>query len=140
MFKLTSTSNNTPFNSDHINNDLRIDLYRLCFVGPIKRSYCPPNHGALERLNFQIIFSLLKRSWNCLSLLILFNRFAPALKVSAFSEYMVLGAPLLETDLFKLLINSVVLKLDSRYRCAALLKLQEDDKMHALRSFSPLDL
>ena len=62
LFKLTSISNNTSSNSDHANNDLPRDLYRLCFVSPIKRSYCHRHHGALETLNFQIIFSLLKKS------------------------------------------------------------------------------
>ena len=64
LFSLTSTSNNTSSNSDHVNNDFPMDLYRLCFVSPIKRSYCPTHHGPLERLNFQIILSLLKKSWN----------------------------------------------------------------------------
>ena len=53
LFKLTSTSNNISSNSNHVNNDLPMDLYRFCFVSPIKRSYCPPHHGALERLNFR---------------------------------------------------------------------------------------
>ena len=64
LFSLTSTSNNTSSNSDHVNNDFPMDLYRLCFVSPIKRSYCPTHHCPLERLNFQIILSLLKKSWN----------------------------------------------------------------------------
>ena len=53
FFRITSTFNNSSSHSDNVNNDLPMDLYRLCFVTSIKRSYCPPNHGALERLNFQ---------------------------------------------------------------------------------------
>ena len=40
--------------------DLSMDLCRLCPVSHIKRSYCP-HHGALDRLNFWIILSLLKK-------------------------------------------------------------------------------
>ena len=62
LFKLTSISNNTSSNSNHVNNDLVMDLHRLSFVRPITSLSCPPRHGALERLNFQIILSLLKES------------------------------------------------------------------------------
>ena len=133
LFRLTSKSNNTSFNSDHVSNDLPMDLYRLFFVRPSKRSYCPPHHGALERLNFQIILSLLKKSWNFASLLILLNHFAPALKVFALSEYMMFGFPLLEINLLKLLINSVVVRFDTSSRCTALLTLHENNEIHALR-------
>ena len=125
LFKLTSISNNTSSNSDHVNNDLPRDLYRLCFVSPIKRSYCHRHHGALETLNFQIIFSLLKKSQNYLSLLILFNHFASAIKVFALSEYMIFGFPLLEINLLKLSINSVVLTFDTNSTCTALLTIKE---------------
>ena len=117
-----------------------MDLYRLCFESPIKRSYCPPHHGALERLNFQIILSLLKKSWNFASLLILLNHFAPALKVFALSEYMMFGFPLLEISFSKHLINSAVVRFDTRSRCTALLTLQENKKIYTLISFLPLDL
>ena len=60
LFMLTSTFNNTS-NSDHVNNDLPMDLYRLCFVIAIKYSHCPPHHGALERFHLQIILFLLKK-------------------------------------------------------------------------------
>ena len=49
------TSSNTS-NSGHVSNELLMDVYRLCFVSPIKHYCCPPHQGALERLNFQIIF------------------------------------------------------------------------------------
>ena len=75
----------------NLNNDLPMDLYRLCFISPIKRSCCPPHHGALEMLNFQIILSLLKKSWNFSFLLMLFNHFASVLKVFALSEYITFG-------------------------------------------------
>ena len=64
LFRLTSTFNNTSSNSDHVNNDFPMDLYRLCFVSSIKRSYYPTHHGPLERLKFQIILSLLTKSCN----------------------------------------------------------------------------
>ena len=75
-----------------LKNDLPMDLYRLCFVSPVKRSCFPPHHGALEMLNFQIILSLLKKSWNFSFLLILFNHFASVLKVFALSEYITFGS------------------------------------------------
>ena len=49
LLRLTSTFNNPSSHSDNVNNDLPMDLYRLCFVTSIKRSYCPPDHGARER-------------------------------------------------------------------------------------------
>ena len=78
-FGLLLISSNTSPNSDHVYNDLPIDLYKFSFANLIKRSYYPPDHGAFERLNFQIIFSLLKKSWKFSSLLILLNHFALAL-------------------------------------------------------------
>ena len=134
LFKLVSTSSNTSSNSDHANKDLQMDLYRIYFISLI---YYLLYHGSLERLNFQIIFSLLKKSWNFLFLLILFSYFALVLKAFAFSEY-VFGFPLLEINHLKLLINSVVLKFDTSSRCTVLLTLQENNKMYAL--ILPLDL
>ena len=110
-------------------------LYRFCFVSPIKLSYCPPHHGALKRLNFQIIFSLLKKSRNVSSLLMLFNHFNPALKVFALSEYIMFGFPLLEINFLKLLINAVLVRFDTSSRCTALLVIQKNNKTYALRSF-----
>ena len=78
-FGLLLISSNTSPNSDHVYNDLPIDLYKFSFANLIKRSYCPPDRGAFERLNFQIIFSLLKKTWKFSSLLILLNHFALAL-------------------------------------------------------------
>ena len=140
LFQLTSTSNNTSSNSDHVNNDLPINLYRICFVIPIKHSYCPPHHGAFERLNFLIIRSLLKKLWNFIFLLILFNHFAPALKAFALSEYMMFRFLLLEIDFFNFLINWAVVRSDTSSRCTTLITLQENDKIYALRFFLPLDL
>ena len=139
MFWLTSTSNDSFSNSDHISNNLPMDLYRLCFLDSIKCFYCPPHYGALERLNFHMILSLLKKSWNFSSLLMLFNHFAPALKVFALAEYMFVFL-LLEINLLKLLINSVLVRFEMSPRCTALLALQKNNKMCALRSFLPLDL
>ena len=140
MFRLTSTSYNTSSNSDHVKNDLPVDLYRLYFVGPIKRSYCPSHHGVVEGLNFQIILILFKKSWNFTSLLTLFSHFASALKVFALSEYMMFAFPLLQINFLKLLINSVVVRFDTSSKYAALLTLQENNKIYALRSFLLLDL
>ena len=93
-----------------------MDLFRLCFVSPIKRSYCPSHHDALERLNFQMIFSLIKKSWNCSPQLILSGDFALALKVFALSVYMMLGFPLFKINFLKFLINSIVLRFDAGSR------------------------
>ena len=123
LFRLSSISSNTSSSSDHVNNDLPMDFYRLCFVSSIKRSYCPPHHGAFERLNFQIILSLLKKSWYFTSLLILFNHFTSALKVFALSEYMMFGFLLHKINFLKLLINSVVVRFDTSSRGTALLTL-----------------
>ena len=107
LFRLTLICTNTSFNSDR---------FTMTYQWIYERSYCPPHHGALERLNFQISLSLLKKSWNFSSLLIMFNHFPPALKVFALFEYM-FGFPLLEINFLKLLINSVVvIKFDSSSR------------------------
>ena len=139
FFRLTSTSNNTSSNCNRVYNDLPIDLYRHCFVSPIKYSYCPPQVGFFERLNFQIILSLLK-SCNLTFLLIMFNRFAPALKVFSLSECMLFGFSLLEINFLKLLINYVIVRFDMSSRCTALVTLQENNKTYNLRSFLSLEL
>ena len=140
MFKLTSTSNNISSNSDHVNNDLPVDLYRLCFVIPIKRLFCPPHHAAIERFNFQMILSLFKKSWNFLFLLILSNYFVSVSKVFALSEYTMFGFTLLEINFLKLLINWVVVRFETSSQCTPQLTLQENNKMYALWSFLPSDL
>ena len=71
LFRLTLICTNTSFNSDR---------FTMTYQWIYERSYCPPQHGTLERLNFQIILSLLKKSWNFSSLLILFNHFPSALR------------------------------------------------------------
>ena len=123
LFKITSTSNNTSSNCDHVNNDLPVDLNRLCFVIHIKRSYCLQHNSALEKMNFQIILSLLKKSWIFSPL---FNHFAPALMFFVLSEYIMFGFPLLKFDFIKHLLNSVAVRIDTSSRCATL--LQENNK------------
>ena len=58
----------------------------------------------------------------------------------ALSQYMMFSFPLLEINLLKLLINSVVLRFDTSSRFTALVTLQENNKMYALRPYLPLDL
>ena len=136
LFRLIATSNNTSSSSHQVNNDSTVDLYRLCFVNPVKRSYCPPHHVVFERLNFQIILFLLKKSCNCSSLLILFNHFVPVFKIFVLSEYMMFGFRLLEINFLKLLINLVLVISNTNTRCTALLTLQEN-KIYPSRSVYP---
>ena len=130
LLSVISISSKTSSNSDHVNCAFPIVLYKLALIRPISRSNLPPHYGALGTLSFHKIVSLLKKSWSFLSLLRFASHFPSALKVLALS-----GFPLLEISLLKLLINSVVVRLDTNSMCTALVTLQENSKIYALSSF-----
>ena len=67
-FLLTSIFSNASFSSAHLRYGFPMIMSCVCFVSPINRSNWPHHHGALDRLNFHVIFSLLKKLWNLSSL------------------------------------------------------------------------
>ena len=111
------------------------DLNNHCLVKPINLSNNSPHHGARGKLNFLLMFSLVKNSLNSSVLITFFSHLAAAWKVLALSEYIVLGLPLRPIKRLKHLMNSFVVKFGVNSKCTALLRLHEKRSMYALNSF-----
>ena len=76
LLKLISTSNNTCFNSFHLNTVLPNDLYYEFLVNPINLLNKTPHHWVNNMLNFHVMFFFAKYPCNSAFLIICFNHLA----------------------------------------------------------------
>ena len=65
LFTSISTSSCTSSNRLRRKLALPNNLESVCWIFPINSSKCPPHRGAFGKLNFQLMFSFVKCSYNC---------------------------------------------------------------------------